>query len=270
MFRSGGVDIHYRMAGHGRPGIVLVHGGMCSLADWDRQVADLQDAFTVLALDLPCHGRSGGDPTAFTIPELAGHLNRLVEAAGLAPAVLVGHSLASRAVAEAAFQSPENCAAVVLVDGSRSDGGLAATAPSGDEPEPAQRSLEDILDLTIGPFAPHEVRQKLIARMSVTPFEVMAAAVTAMRDWDIERADEVFGGLGDIPLIAIQSTYHDRHTPRRSLADEGESTPYLDFLRSVRPDVAVTILSHTGHFSMVERSETVSRLIRLAASACGA
>jgi pimeloyl-ACP methyl ester carboxylesterase len=68
----------------------------------------------VLAVDLPGHGRSGGEPLE-TVEAIAGWLVELLDAAGLEEAAIVGHSLGSLAAIAAAALYPARVSAIALV-----------------------------------------------------------------------------------------------------------------------------------------------------------
>lgn len=258
-----GAALHYELAGRGRPAFVLVHGGCCTVSDWAAQIAALSDEFAVLAMDLRGHGRSGGAETELTVAQWAADVNALLAALEMGRAVIVGHSLGARIAAEAVWRNPGAYAGLVLVDGSRAVGGLAATEPQpgAEEAQGAGGTLEQILNRTIGPHADHTVRERVIRTMSSPPQAVMRACVRALEDWDRDRADIVLAEL-DLPVVAIQSTYHDTFTPRRSFASAAETSPYLDGLRALVPRLAIEIVPDTGHFSMMERPAQVTALIR--------
>lgn len=68
----------------------------------------------VLAVDLPGHGRSAGEPLG-TIEELADWIIALLDAAGLGQAALVGHSMGSLVCIAAAARHPKRVRAIALV-----------------------------------------------------------------------------------------------------------------------------------------------------------
>ena len=260
-----GAELNYELVGSGRPAFVLVHGGCCALSDWRAQIDSLSREFAVLAMDLRGHGSSSGGDAELTVPQWAADVNALIETFDLGPAVIVGHSLGSRIAAEAVVQRPANAAALVLLDGSRVFGGLAAIEPQPGfaEAQGGHMSLAAILSRTVGRHADTATREPVVRTMS-SPWEaVMWVAVKALEGWDRESADDVFAALPErLPLLAIQSTYHDNFTPRRSFESVMESSPYLDHLRAILPRLAVHILPRTGHFSMMERPAEVTAALR--------
>ena len=98
-----------------KPNIVFIHG-----AALDRTVWNLQTRYfawhgrSVLALDLPGHGRSGGPPLA-SIPDIADWVIRLLDAAGLERAALVGHSMGALVVLDAAGRHADRVNALALL-----------------------------------------------------------------------------------------------------------------------------------------------------------
>jgi pimeloyl-ACP methyl ester carboxylesterase len=97
------------------PSVVFVHG-----AANDHSVWALQSRYfayhgrNVLAVDLPAHGRSGGEALP-TVDAIADWLVALLDAVGVARAALVGHSLGSLAALAAAARHPDRVTRIALV-----------------------------------------------------------------------------------------------------------------------------------------------------------
>ena len=97
------------------PTIVFVHG-----AANDHSVWALQSRYfahhgrNVLAVDLPGHGRSGGDALP-SVEAIADWLHALLDAAGVPAAALIGHSLGALAVLAAAARQPARVTRIVLL-----------------------------------------------------------------------------------------------------------------------------------------------------------
>ncbi|PIV72184.1 MAG: alpha/beta hydrolase, partial [Rhodocyclales bacterium CG17_big_fil_post_rev_8_21_14_2_50_68_7] len=79
------------------PAVVFLHGAQLDHSVWALQSRYFaHHGHGVLAVDLPGHGRSGGAPLA-SIAAIADWIAALLDAAGLARAALVGHSMGSLA-----------------------------------------------------------------------------------------------------------------------------------------------------------------------------
>lgn len=115
----------------GAPVVVLVHGVVASSATWWRVGPALAArGHHVLAVDLPGHGAGPRIDRPFTLADLAEHLWATVDAAGVVPAVLWGHSLGALAVLEAVRRRPGWTGRLVLEDppGPASSDGSALAA----------------------------------------------------------------------------------------------------------------------------------------------
>jgi pimeloyl-ACP methyl ester carboxylesterase len=98
-----------------KPAVVFVHG-----AANDHSVWLLQSRYfahhgkSVLAVDLPGHGRSAGAALG-SVDAIADWLPRVLDAAGLAQAALVGHSMGALAALACAARHPARVAKVALL-----------------------------------------------------------------------------------------------------------------------------------------------------------
>jgi len=112
--RARGLEIAYRRAGEGPP-LVLVHGAVEDGRVWQPQLAALADEFTVVAWDEPGAGRSSDLPADFRLADYAGCLAAVIEALGLGPAHVAGHSWGSTVVQELYRHRPELVATLILI-----------------------------------------------------------------------------------------------------------------------------------------------------------
>jgi len=69
---------------------------------------------SVLALDMPGHGRSGGEPLG-SIAAMADWTAALIEAAGASKATIIGHSMGSLVALETAARHPQKVHAIGLI-----------------------------------------------------------------------------------------------------------------------------------------------------------
>ncbi|MBP2302259.1 alpha/beta fold hydrolase [Azospirillum picis] len=127
-----------------RPAVVLIHGAGMDHGVWSLQSRYLaHHGRSVLAVDLPGHGRSGGEPLG-SIAEIADWVVALLDAVGLERAALAGHSMGALAALDAAARHGGRVEAIALL-------GVAERMPVHPDLLAAARAGDpSAIDLVIG------------------------------------------------------------------------------------------------------------------------
>jgi 3-oxoadipate enol-lactonase len=121
-----GVGLHYESQGDG-PAVVFVHGLGGTSNVWHAQKATLSRSFRVITYDLSGSGRSDRAARSVSLEGWADELAGLMDHAGVAEAVIVGHSLGTVVAQKFAAKYPPRAKAVVLA------GALVELGPAGKE-----------------------------------------------------------------------------------------------------------------------------------------
>jgi pimeloyl-ACP methyl ester carboxylesterase len=258
--------MHFVRAGHGDPPLVFVHGFACRLEDWQSQLDFFSRTNEVIACDLRGHGETPGRVHECTIAHYGGDVAALVNHLELNGCILIGHSMGTRVVLEAnrlllSAHYPERVAGIVLIDGSRTGSG---------DPDAAETDARATIEKVGYPaFAEHLFRQMffkpspeadaIVARALRQSAEFGPLLWPSMARWDAAVMDAALAAVR-APLLAIQSTTRDSQM-RRSPLKAGQSTPYLDLIRSAVPGAKIAVVPDTGHFTQIEATDEVNRLI---------
>ena len=264
--------MHYITEGsHDAPvSVVMVHGLCCAHSDWSAQVAALAPRHRAVACDLRGHGASRFE-AGFDIDTYGADVAALLESLAIERAVLVGHSMGSRVVLQAATRVPQRVGGVVLVDGSRFATGDAERARAQ-----AQRFIEVnggwenvvrrlFADMFIAGSDPDYVAS-MVERAARVPAEVAQQVFVSMMTWDAAEMARALGAL-DVPLMVLQSTYVNAARERVSI-ESAQGNPWLGFIHEHVPDARIELVTGVGHFAQIEAPAAVSELIEQMARRC--
>jgi pimeloyl-ACP methyl ester carboxylesterase len=110
-----GKRVKYRLGGTG-PLVLLIHGMAGSATTWKQVMPALSEHFTVLAPDLLGHGESDKTKGDYSLGAMASTLRDLIVGLGYKRATVVGQSYGGGIAMQFAYQYPERCERLVLVD----------------------------------------------------------------------------------------------------------------------------------------------------------
>ena len=111
------MKLYYREFGDQHPGtpLVLLHGLLGSLVNWQRIARSLSERYRVIVPDLRNHGRSPHDPDV-SYPAMAGDVLELMDDKDVEQAALVGHSMGGKTAMSLALEHPGRVERLVVVD----------------------------------------------------------------------------------------------------------------------------------------------------------
>jgi pimeloyl-ACP methyl ester carboxylesterase len=253
-----GHRIAYRQAGSG-PALVLIHGITSSSATWERVMAQLARHFTVIAPDLVGHGESDKPRGDYSLGAHASTIRDLMLVLGHERASIVGHSLGGGIAMQFAYQFPERCERLALID----SGGLgrdvnvllrAATLPGAEFVLPllAATRLLDAGRLAgrllggLGLRARTDIEEIARGHATLSDAEARAAFVHTLRSV-VEP--------GGQRVDASNRLYLSAHIPFLLVWGEHDSVIPVAHARSAHEQIATSrleVFERSGHFPQLD------------------
>jgi 3-oxoadipate enol-lactonase len=185
-----GGTVAYDDSGGGGTPLVLVHGFPLDRRIWAAQVRGLADVARVVAPDLPGFGESPALRGTATMDEYAGRVAGLLDALGIARAVIGGVSMGGYAAMAFHRVFADRASGFVLVDtrsgpdsekAKQARDGAAALARAGGPAAIAAQMIDKMLTPETAAANP-AIRRSLLDLMGSQSVHGLVAALGAMRD----------------------------------------------------------------------------------------
>lgn len=262
-----GHKLAYRRAGSG-PAVLLIHGMAGSSSTWNAVFHRLADNFTVLAPDLPGHGKSEKPRGDYSLGAFASVLRDFLLAMDIERATLVGQSLGGGVAMQLAYQHPEVCERLVLVN----SGGLgddvmpilrALTLPGAGFVVPlfAQNRIRSVIEGATGAIGKiglrpsPEVVEMWKAYTSLIDPETRTAFLATLRSVVDHRGQRVSAMnrlylAADVPTLIIWGD-QDHVIPVRHAHESHEAIPHSE----------LAIFEGSGHFPHCDDPERFAKTV---------
>ena len=145
----GGAVAHYRDQGPpDAPPLVLIHGGLGSLHNWEPWIPKLVESHRVIRVDLPAHGLTGRIPgDIYTRESMVEFVREVLAELGVDNFALAGHSMGGGVALLYALEHPDQVGSLILVgpEGVPGDGGYDVDGVFIDpDAEPTETALDEI------------------------------------------------------------------------------------------------------------------------------
>jgi len=242
-----GVRLGIDEAGTGSPAFVFVHGLACDRQAWKPQFDDLSRDHRCISVDLRGCGESAAEFPC-DVETAAADVAALIEAKGLAPAIVVGHSLGGLVALVLNERRPELVLGIVVGDSPIGPGGFETT-PTLVERIVAAGSMQPITRMVDGFFT------------EATPPEVAAYAREVMLNCDARVGA---GMLDGFPAIGTRMKELVQAADKKPFMAIWAGRPAGDpaWLRDITLFLRQEPITDTGHFFQLEQPAITNALLR--------
>ena len=241
-----GVGIVYSAAGSGPIGLVFVHGGLANRTFWEHELRTFAGKYRVVAPDLAGHGESGANRRTWGLPEFGGDVRSVIQAENLQEVTIFGNSLGGPVAIEAALQLHCRVLGVVGVDTFQS---LSYSMTA----EQAKGRAEQFRADYAGSL------RAMVEQLfhSDADLSVVADAEARMGGTSPDVAYQMFLALaGYVPAESARRL----QAPLRAINGDLYPTNVAD-VRRTRPDFDAVIMTHMGHYPMLERPDEFDKKV---------
>lgn len=248
---SNGIALHVEDRGTGSPTLVFLHYWGGSSRTWQHVVSALTPNYRTIAIDQRGWGQLDAPQTGYTLSDLADDAQGVIEALGLDPYILVGHSMGGKVAQLLASRRLYGLAGLVLV------------APSPPSP------LHLPLDVRQGMVEAYTSRESIIAAVQ----HMLAAKSPAPEDLEAVVFDSLrgaFAAKAAWPLAASQeditSAVAAIAVPTLVISGEEDRVDPLSMLKQALlpriPQPTLHLLPGVGHLSPLEAPLEIAGQIR--------
>jgi pimeloyl-ACP methyl ester carboxylesterase len=223
--------------------LLFIHGAGGSSSSFYFQRQYLQHSSEVILLDLPGHGKSGGEGSRDTT-EYAEIVEETISNEGVDGCYLVGHSMGGLVAMSLTLVRPELVKGLVLIG----TGARLRVLPEILEGviEDKERAVRMIMGLAFSRKTAPLLMQAAVLEMMKTPAEVIFGDFYACEQVDVM---EKVKGIA-VPTLIICGT-DDVLTPLK----------YSEYLNRVIPGSKLVSIQNAGHMVTLEKPEEVNRAI---------
>lgn len=247
-------SIAYRRAGSGTT-LMLLHGFLCDSRCWRQQLADLSDAFDVIAWDAPGAGFSSDPPDPFTLADWTQCLANFLDVLGVTRAHFAGLSWGGVLAQDYYRIFPERVSRLVLAD--TYAGWKGSLPPSAVEARLSRCERDSYLPPE--EFVPRWVPEMFTGAVSGDVLDEMATIFAGFHPAGFRLMAK---SLAETDTTALLSTISvptlilwgddDRRSPM-SIAEQ---------LRTSIPGAELRVIPHAGHVSNMEQPAAFNSELR--------
>ena len=242
------VHIEYRVYGGGEPAIVLVHGWACDANYWSAQLDPLKAKYTVVAVNLAGHGASGKNRSDWSMGNYGEDVATVVRQLPQRQVVIVGHSMGGDVALEAARRIGDRVIGIIAIDALKSIG------------LPPMRARE--IEMRIAPFRADLIGQtrKFVAESLFTRDANPVFVARVAYDMSLEPPEVAVPSMQALLGMDFAAVLPDIHVPVLAINSDLAPTDEAR-IRKFLPDFKADVLTHTGHFLMLEAPQRVNPLL---------